>query len=106
MLVHEGRLSGIVDIDAVCFGDPLLTPALTQMALLSRGHDTEYVADWCAELGLGAEHRTILTLYTALFCVNFLGELGHRFNQDRSEPVDADRVSHLLDVLNTLLARC
>src|SRR5262249_24774575 len=36
VLIHQGRLSGVVDTDCVCFGDPLFTVALTWMALLSR----------------------------------------------------------------------
>ena len=27
VLVDGGRLSGVVDVDVVCFGDPLATPA-------------------------------------------------------------------------------
>ncbi|HEV8193319.1 MAG TPA: aminoglycoside phosphotransferase family protein, partial [Ktedonobacterales bacterium] len=41
VLVHNGRLSGIVDTDYVCFGDPLFTVALTWMALLSQGVETD-----------------------------------------------------------------
>ena len=106
VLVHAGRLSGIVDVDCVCFGDGLLTVALTRMALLSRGYDTEYVDYWCAELGLGAEERAVLTLYTALFCVNFLSELGHQFNREQAEVIDRAEVARLLDILDALLQSC
>ncbi len=52
VLIHDGALSGIVDTDAVCFGDPLFTLALTTMALLAAGHDTQYTDHWRALLGL------------------------------------------------------
>src|SRR6202008_257200 len=39
VIVHEGRLSGIVDVDDVCFGDPLLLIALIRMALWAHGRD-------------------------------------------------------------------
>ncbi len=106
VLIHNGHLSGIVDVDVVCFGDRLLTPALTQMALLSRGYDTDYIRYWCEELDLRDEQERVLTLYTALFCVGFLGELGQQFNKDTVEKIEADRIQGLLDILGDLLARC
>ena len=42
VIVHEGRLSGIVDVDDLCFGDPLLLVALIRMALLAHGLDPFY----------------------------------------------------------------
>ena len=106
VLIAEGRLSGIVDIDVVCFGDRLLTPALTQMALLSRGYDTDYIRYWCDELHLSSEQERILTVYTALFCVGFLAELGQRFNKEVADEVEAGTVQRLLAILDELLARC
>jgi Ser/Thr protein kinase RdoA (MazF antagonist) len=103
VLVHEGRLTGIVDVDCVCFGDPLLTPALTQVALLSGGHDIDYVRYWVAELQLGAEQQAVLALYVALFCVDFLSEIGQQFNQGTPAPVDPARVARLVGLLDTFL---
>lgn len=104
VLVHNGRLSGIVDVDVVCFGDPLFTLALTQMALLKRGYDTEYITFWSDALELTAEQRAVLTLYTAIFCVDFLSELGQRFNHDAPISVDDQEIDHLVSVLDRLLA--
>lgn len=103
VLVADGRLSGIVDVDSVCFGDPLFTPALTQMALLSLGYDTRYVDAWAAELALEETQRNALTLYTAVHCVGFLSELGQAFNRDQPVPVEAERVQQLLSILDRLL---
>ena len=64
VLIADGTLSGIVDVDYLCFGDPLLTVALTRMALLARGWDTDYIDYWCAALARAAP-RPILDLYTA-----------------------------------------
>src|SRR5262249_39750933 len=87
VLVHEGRLSGVVDTDCVCFGDPLFTPALTWMALLSQHLATDYLDYWRVQLRLTDEQEKALRLYAAVFCLNFLGELGQRFNQDEVAPV-------------------
>lgn len=104
VLVHDGQLSGIVDVDVVCFGDSLLTLALTQMALLKRHFTTEYITFWSDALGLTAEQQTILTLYTAIFCVDFLGEIGQRFNHDAPIAVDDGEIDHLVSVLEELLS--
>ena len=105
VLIDEGRLSGIVDIDAVCFGDPLFTPALTWMALLSAGYDTDYIGYWADELGLDDQRRALLALYTAVHCVTFLSELGQRFNKDTAPAVDPAEVARLEAILDGLLAQ-
>lgn len=82
VLIDQGQLSGIVDVDTVCFGDPLLTPALTQMALLKSAFDTDYISFWAEALLLNLGGRRHLALYTAIFCVIFLSELGQQFNKE------------------------
>jgi aminoglycoside phosphotransferase (APT) family kinase protein len=105
VIVHAGALSGIVDVDWVCFGDPLFTVALTRTALLAHGDDTDYIAEWSAALALAPAQARALELYTALFCVNLLSELGQRFNRAAPEPVEPDRVARLLRALDAALAR-
>ena len=105
VIVHRGRLSGIVDTDHVCFGDPLYTLGLTRMALLSQGLGTAYVDHWADCLGLDPAARASVDLYTAVFCVDFLSELGQRFNLDESPAVDPARKAHLLGILEAQLRR-
>ncbi len=85
VIVWRGRLSGIVDVDSVCYGDPLLPIALTRTALLQEGLPLDYTEEWCARLALSREQERALRLYTALFCADFLSEIGGRFN--RAEPI-------------------
>ncbi len=103
VIVNCGELSGIVDVDSVCFGDPLWVLALTNMAMLSGGFDREYVDAWAGELNLNAEQRAVLSLYTAMHCVTFLSEIGQRFNKESPLPVDPRRIAHLQKVLEALL---
>ena len=95
--------SGIVDVDSICFGDPLFTPSLTRMALLAHGHDTAYVDHWERHLNLSAEQRRASLLYTAIHCAAFLSELGQPFNNEAAPPVDTEYHGHLLGVLDELL---
>ncbi len=104
VIVHKGRLSGIVDVDSMAFGDPLLTVALTQMSLLSRGEPTDYIDAWCEAMGKEACQKQLLDVYTALFAVNFLGELGQRFNRETPAPIDIQYHEHLTEILASLIA--
>jgi aminoglycoside phosphotransferase len=88
VIVERGRLRGIVDVDVVCYGDPLFTVALTRTALRSRDLPLDYVEYWCEELSVSGARARALHLYSALFCAEFLGELGLRFN--RETPIAAD----------------
>jgi aminoglycoside phosphotransferase (APT) family kinase protein len=88
VIVHAGLLSGIVDVDDLCFGDPLLLIALIRMALLAHGHDPVYVEEWLDIVRPDAQQRAVLDLYTLAHCIDFMGELGQLFN--RAEAVSAD----------------
>lgn len=103
VIVADGRLSGIVDVDVVCYGDPLYVVALTRMALLSRGQETDYIDAWLAAIDPAPERDALLDLYTAVFCVDFLGELGQRFNRAEPIPVAPAYVARLTGVLDRLL---
>jgi aminoglycoside phosphotransferase (APT) family kinase protein len=103
VIVQDGRLSGIVDVDVVCFGDPLWTVALTRMALLSSGYDLTYFAYWCELLEITAEQRRLLDFYTAVFCVDFMSELGQVFNQNPAVRVENERTQQLTRIFDELI---
>jgi aminoglycoside phosphotransferase (APT) family kinase protein len=103
VIVDGGRLSGIVDVDCLCFGDPLLTPALTRTALLSAGRDGDYVDFWTEALGISTEERRMLHVYCALFCVEFLSEIGQTFNTAAPAPVDVERAARLTRMADAFL---
>jgi len=42
VIVHDGRLTGIVDLDWIGAGDPALAPALTKVSLTAAGRATRY----------------------------------------------------------------
>lgn len=81
VIVNQGTLSGIVDTDEVCFGDPLFTLGLTNMALRSLGVDTDYVGYWLDAIGASRQQRAIVAVYSLVFCLGFMSELGQVFSQ-------------------------
>ncbi len=92
VLIHEGKLTGIVDVDNICFGDRLFHVALTRMALLSQGSDTDYIDYMLDEYDLEPRKIEILNFYTTVCCLDFMSELGQRFNKDSVPEVDLERV--------------
>lgn len=76
VLVHEGKLSGVIDIDFVCFGDRLYNVGYTKMALISLDYDTRYIDFMVDEMKLSLLEKEVLILYALCFCVDFMGERG------------------------------
>lgn len=103
VIVNDGKLSGIVDVDCVCFGDNLFPIALTQMSLLNTGFDLDYIDFWCNAAKLTDEQRSVLSFYTTLFCVDFMGELGQTFNKENPQPAKAEDIQRLSNILDNLL---
>lgn len=103
VIVHNGRLSGIVDVDVVCYGDPLWTIGLTHMALLNQGEDLDYITAWTQQVHITDEQRHAVQFYTAVFCVDFLSEIGQLFNKDLAQPVSQEKLRRLMSILDNLL---
>ncbi len=99
VIVHEGEVSGVVDVDEMGFGDALWATALTRVSLLGAGRDAAPVEAQVAVLDPAARRRDRLDLYGALHALTLLGELGHAFNRAEAPPVDAGHVAHLEAVL-------
>ncbi|MCL2409985.1 MAG: phosphotransferase [Oscillospiraceae bacterium] len=90
VLVNDGKLAGIVDVDEICFGDPLLIIGLTNMALRGVKADTTYIDYWLDSMNADDVQRRCVTFYTLLFCVDFMGEQGMRFDNGKEIPADKE----------------
>ena len=98
VLIHNGKLSGIVDVDEICFGDPLFVIGLTNAALMCTESDTTYIDYWLNEISAGEAERKAVTLYTSLFCVDFMGEKGTRFDNGNTVQINKKTI----DILNSV----
>jgi hypothetical protein len=101
VLIHNNRLSGIVDIDTICFGDKLSHLGLTKMAFLSLEYDLEYIDYFIEAYQLSTFQIKIVNFYTLLSAICFMSETGERFNKNSCE-VDPSRVELLKRVFNDL----
>ena len=93
IVAPTGSLSGIVDVDDLCFGDPRYAPALTLAALSASRRPSTYVEAWMR--ASGHQDDRIFRLYVALFLVDFMGEHGHRFNGNERPSTSAARATLL-----------
>ncbi len=101
LLIHNGRISGIVDIDWMGIGDKLTYIALTNMALLNMGYDTDYVKYILNEMQVTDLQKKAFLFYTLMFCVDFMGERGMQF-MDKTVEVNeqiVERLNSLYDLL-------
>lgn len=76
VLVMNGQISGIVDVDEICFGDPLLVIALTSICLELEGYDTKYTDYWASNLQLGNSSQQRLNFYKLFYSVAFMRKHG------------------------------
>lgn len=95
LLIHNGRISGIIDIDWIGIGDKLTFAALTYMALLNLEYDTDYVKYILDEMQISDVERKEFLFYTLMYCVDFMGERGMQFMDQK---IDVDE--QIIDRLN------
>jgi hypothetical protein len=72
VLIYKGKISGIVDVDELCFGDPLLVIALTSICLKLEGYDVRYTDYWAEALHLDKPAQTRLNFYKLFYTIAFM----------------------------------
>lgn len=100
-MIYRGRISGIIDIDWMGMGDKLTYVALTNMALLNLGYDTDYVKYILEEMQVSDVQRKAFLFYTIMYCVDFMGERGMQF-MDKTIEVNGQIVDRLNKIYDTL----
>ena len=101
LLIHEGKVSGIIDIDWMGVGDKLTYVAMTQMALLNMECDTDYVTYLLDAMHMTEEEKRAFAFYTLLYCVDFMGERGMWF-MDKQVPVSEEIVEKMNGIYDML----
>lgn len=103
VIVHHERVRGIVDVDEMWFGDPLLTIGRGKTLLLLMRQDTDYITYWCEYLSLSEFQIKMVNLYALLYCVRFMGTLGQKLNGNPSVQTDAGNIALVESVTRELL---
>ena len=101
LLIHDGKISGIIDIDWIGIGDKLTFAALTNMALLNLEYDTDYVKYLLDEMQVSGIESKVFLFYTLMYCVDFMGERGMQF-MDKKIEVNESIIKRLNNIYNRL----
>ena len=72
VIINHGKISGIVDVDEICFGDPLFVIALTSTCLEFESFDTLYTDYWAAALHLDQSAQARLNFYRLFYAIAFM----------------------------------
>lgn len=102
IIIHQERVSGIVDVDELWLGDPLLSIGRGKTLLLLMAQDTDYITAWCDYLKLGKLQRQVVDLYALIYCVRFMGTLGQRLNGNTSIQTNLTTAPLLEQLANNL----
>ena len=100
VLINEGKLSGIIDLDWISFGDEVLFLGLVTMALLSMNADLDYADYLKDEMNLNEMQEQALKFYVLMFCVIFMSEKGMCFNQTEPMKVSEEGKMLLQEIFN------
>ena len=101
LLIHNGKVSGVIDIDWMGIGDNLTFIAMTYVALRNMEYETDYVEYLLEERSCTEEERKAFLFYCLMFCVDFMGERGMQFGDKKIEVNDVviDRLNRIYEEL-------
>lgn len=102
LLIKNGHVSGVIDIDWMGFGDILTFIAMTKVALMNMDSDTTYIDYLLAEIRPNKEQYKAFLFYCLLFCVDFMSERGTKF-LDKVIPVNQEIIDRLDRIYDDLL---
>ena len=102
LIIHNGDISGIIDLDWMGFGDLLYFVGYNNLALLDMEVDTNYIDYMIRELNLNDFQKQIVLFYTLVFCVDFMSEKGQTF-QDKEIYVDDKIVNKLNTIYDNII---
>lgn len=104
LLIHNGSISGIIDIDWIGMGDKLTYAVLTYMALLNMEYDTDYVTYILEEMHVSDMEKRAFLFYALMYCVDFMGERGMQF-MDKKVEVNEQVIDRLNKIYGELWER-
>ena len=103
VIIRDGRMSGIIDVDEIWFGDPLLSVGRGKTLLLAMQQETDYIDYWCDYLKLSSEMLLMVDLYALLYCIRFMATSGQRLNGNYSIQTDPENIAILKTAANGII---
>ena len=92
VMIHEGKFSGLVDLDGVAYGDPLEGIGRIKASWYGTTYGDYYANAVMDALELSDKQREAVTMWALLNRIYWQAEIGVQFNQNSSLEVDPKRV--------------
>lgn len=105
VLIENGELTGIVDVDSLCFGDPLYLPGLIQAAFIADNLPYDYIGYWKEALNLTDEQSRIVDFYGAQCLCYIMGEIGLKLNKEEKTSPETKELMRLKEALSQLFEK-
>lgn len=102
VMVHEGKFSGLVDLDALAQGDPLEAIGRIKASWYETHHGRMYTDAVMDAQRLDHDQRRIVTMYALLNRIFWTMENGIQFNQNTTALVDRTRESQDKQIVDAL----
>lgn len=80
VIIQNGHISGIIDVDEMWLGDPLLAVGRGKTLLLLREWDLDLYDYWTDCLNLSEQEKYRTELYATLYCIRTMSILGRTYN--------------------------
>lgn len=103
VMIHHGKISGIIDVDEVWYGDPLLAIGRGKMLLLWMNRKLDLITYWIEYLDLNLQQRQAVDTYALLYCIRYMGALGSTLNGNANIQTDASKSKDLMKITKELL---
>jgi aminoglycoside phosphotransferase (APT) family kinase protein len=103
VIVDKETVIGIIDVDSLWFGDPLLAIGQGKTILMMMQTDTDFISYWCQYLGLSERQLRLVDFYALLYSVRFMGTLGQKLNGNYSLQTDPKSAGLLKRIADEML---
>lgn len=91
IMIHEGKFSGLVDLDGLTQGDPLEALGRIYLSWYGTHHGEVYSNAIMSELNLSDKERKLVIMYALLNQISWTCENGIQFNLNTKAVVDRDK---------------
>lgn len=103
VMVEKGKLVGLVDLDSVCYGDPLFAVGSIVASWPDSKKGMYYSNAVFSHMGLSEEEKRIVMMYAVLHRLSWLSENGIQFNANTTVEIDRKKVARSGCILKNLI---
>ena len=101
VLIHNNKISAIVDIDDMGFGDSLLVVALTEVALLEKGYDNIYTQHWKNQILKESNNYLLVEqryqIYKILYSLSFIRSVGVKTSNNQTVNLNIEKLQNIIN---------